>query len=398
MDNKKETVHAIPKAGKVLIYRWKAYTYEDIIDGFHRLRYETEEMEQHFKNYDVDEAFEERLRARIRQGGIAFVFSVNYFALIAEACHELGIRYVSWACDNPLISLYHRSAFYDTNRIFSFDLSFVNEFRQRGVKEIYYLPLGANVNRIDAARARMDDSAPADPIVFIGRLYHRNNYDRIRPKLPTYLQGYFDAAIAAQSDLYGANVLGSVLNGEILTELGKYFRLERSSEGSFSSLGLIFETTTLGFKIAEVQRMSALRDLSKNQPVVLYTTEEREDLPGVENRGLLDYWSASPSVMAKAGINLNFTIPNIRTGIPLRVWDVLGAGGFLLTNFQPEFVNFFQNGKELVWFHSHEELLELADYYRKHPEERERIARAGREAAETGNTVVDRMREMLEKI
>ena len=35
---------------RILIYRWKAYLYEDIIEAFHRLGYETEEMSQHLLN------------------------------------------------------------------------------------------------------------------------------------------------------------------------------------------------------------------------------------------------------------------------------------------------------------------------------------------------------------
>ena len=44
------------------------------------------------------------------------------------------------------------------------------------------------------------------------------------------------------------------------------------------------------------------------------------------------------------------TIRNIRTGIPLRVWDILGAGGFLLTNFQVELPDYFENGKDIVYY------------------------------------------------
>ena len=71
----------------------------------------------------------------------------------------------------------------------------------------------------------------------------------------------------------------------------------------------------------------------------------------------------------------------IRHGIPLRVLDVLGAGGFLITNYQPDFDNYFTNGKELVWFESKEQLLELIDYYLRNEEERDRIAKEGQRRA-----------------
>ncbi|MBQ2504358.1 MAG: hypothetical protein II528_08535, partial [Lachnospiraceae bacterium] len=117
---------------KILMYRWRAYNYLDIKKTFEKMGYEITELWQHLENYDVDEVFAERLREELRAQAYEFVFTVNYFALIAEVCHEVGIRYVSWTCDNPLISMYHESVFYDTNRIFTFDETNLREFQAMG--------------------------------------------------------------------------------------------------------------------------------------------------------------------------------------------------------------------------------------------------------------------------
>lgn len=44
----------------------------------------------------------------------------------------------------------------------------------------------------------------------------------------------------------------------------------------------------------------------------------------------------------------------IRFGIPLRVWDVLGSGGFLISNFQTEITVFLVPGEDLVTYGSKE--------------------------------------------
>ena len=93
--------------------------------------------------------------------------------------------------------------------------------------------------------------------------------------------------------------------------------------------------------------------------------------------GSVDYWSEMPKVFRASKINLNFTIPNIKSGIPLRVWDVLGSGGFLLTNYQAELPYFFEEGKDLVCFDGIEDLCEKVGYYLKHEEERCAIAESG---------------------
>ena len=90
-------------------------------------------------------------------------------------------------------------------------------------------------------------------VAFVGSLYERNSYDKIKNRLPEYLRGYFDAVMEAQLNISGANIVEPMLTTNILEQLQEYFQLEKS-EGSFSDLGLIFQTTVLGFKIAEIER------------------------------------------------------------------------------------------------------------------------------------------------
>lgn len=97
-------------------------------------------------------------------------------------------------------------------------------------------------------------------VAFVGSLYERNSYDKIKNRLPEYLRGYFDAVMEAQLNISGANIVEPMLTTNILEQLQEYFQLEKS-EGSFSDLGLIFQTTVLGFKIAEIERRRALIEL-----------------------------------------------------------------------------------------------------------------------------------------
>jgi hypothetical protein len=61
-----------------------------------------------------------------------------------------------------------------------------------------------------------------------------------------------------------------------------------------------------------------------------------------------------------------------------RTWLTLGCGGFLLTNHVPGLERIFSNHRELVWFRDVDECLELIAHYLKRPEQRRRIAEAGR--------------------
>lgn len=380
----------------ILMYRWKAYNYRDIEQTFRLLGHTVDNIEQELGSYDIDPEFEKKIEQLLIKNKYDMVFTVNYFALISNSCQKLHIKYVSWTCDNPLISMYHESVFNDCNYIFTFDKTNYLEFKEMGVKHIWYLPLAVDTNRVDAVIQNADDLQKyRGDIAFVGSLYERNSYDKIKPKLPEYLRGYFDAVMEAQLNISGANIVEPMLTTDILTQLQQYFQLEKS-EGSFSDLGLIFQTTVLGFKIAEVERRRALIELSKYYDVNVYSNSNVSDLMRVRALGSVDYWSEMPKVFHMSKINLNFTIPNIKSGIPLRIWDVLGAGGFLLTNYQAELPLFFKEGEDLVCFDGIEDMREKAGYYLKHEEERKQIAENGYRKVKEYHSYVNRIQTMLE--
>ena len=380
------------------MYRWKAYNYKDIKHTFEKLGYDIKEVQQDLLNYDVDEEFAEQLKDMIKSETFEFLFTVNYFPLISNVCQECGLLYVCWSCDNPLISMYHKSVFNDVNRIFLFDLTNVEEFKGMGVEHVYHLPLAVDCNRLDYLFYNSKDVKDyRNDISFVGSLYEKNSYDKMEYTLPDYLRGYFEATMEAQRELQGVNIIDRMLTPEILMELESHFELEKS-EDSLSDLNLIFSVTTLGFKIAQKQRRRILIDLSKHYDVSIYTNSNTSDLLRVKNKASVDYWSEMPFVFRDSKINLNMTIPNIKSGVPLRIYDILGAGGFCLTNFQAELPMFFENGKHIVWYYSNEDLYEKVDYYLCHDAERESIARAGREYVEENCSYESRLSTMIDVI
>lgn len=75
---------------------------------------------------------------------------------------------------------------------------------------------------------------------------------------------------------------------------------------------------------------------------------------------------------------------SIKDDINMRVFEVMGTGSFLLTNWLPTLEELFEDGKHLVTYKTIDEAVEKAKYYLKHEAKREKIAKAG-------------MREVLEK-
>ena len=112
-------------------------------------------------------------------------------------------------------------------------------------------------------------------------------------------------------------------------------------------------------------------------------------------KGYADYYNEMPVIFADSKVNLNISLKTIRSGIPLRVLDIMGCGGFVLSNFQEELLEYFAPGEECAVYESLEDLYWKADYYLKHEEERNRIAAAGFEKVKRNFTFEERLREML---
>ena len=102
-----------------------------------------------------------------------------------------------------------------------------------------------------------------------------------------------------------------------------------------------------------------------------------------------------PRIFHASRINLNITMRPIESGLSLRIWDVLGCGGFLLTNYQSEIPEYFEIGRDLETYDSMEELEQKAAYYLTHEEERLEIALHGYEKVSMLHTYEIRIAEMI---
>lgn len=84
-----------------------------------------------------------------------------------------------------------------------------------------------------------------------------------------------------------------------------------------------------------------------------------------------------PHVFKTNKINQNISLKCIQSGIPLRALDILGCEGFLLSNYQPELLEYFTPNVDCAVYSSIEEAKDLTDYYLKHDDERKKIAKHG---------------------
>lgn len=376
------------------MYRWKVFNQEDIKSALENLGHTVEYYEEP-ESKRKQEDYAELICVVMEYDA---VISANYFPRVSNACQAAGRKYIAWTVDSPMLSMYHKSVYNECNYVFVFDKFNYYQFKNMGAEHVFYMPLAVNAKRLERQLSVMQEDEArrfAGDVSFVGGMYYKNSYDDIKKKLPEYLRGYFDAAMWAQLDIYGENIFDRMLTVDVLAKLAELVDFDQS-EDSLSDIRLVFTNTFLGFKMAQIERIEALNRLGKHFNVNLYTDRPHPDLMDINCCGTVDYRVDMPKVFNQSKINMNFTIRNIRTGIPLRVWDVLGAGGFLLTNFQVELPAYFENGKDLVYYESLDDMERKAEYYLTHEEERLEIAERGRKKVKELHSYEDRIAKMLE--
>ncbi|MFQ7574451.1 MAG: glycosyltransferase [Lachnospira sp.] len=385
---------------KIYIYRYGSICKPDVIDAFKRLGLEVDEEAAEIYNKNILPAQCVNLVSqKLLSQNYSFVFTINFFPWLSDLCNIAHITYISLIVDSPVLKLYSDSLTNSCNRVFLFDRMLFNEFEPRNPGHIFHIPLATNTVRNDSvinnAGAETKEHFKSD-ISFIGSTY-AEKCPFNRTKLPEFEKGFADGLIEAQLKVYGYNFIEDVISDEFAETFLKYtpgsYRFPQNFHGNNKAL---VAQQYLSVKVAEQERLRVLKMLSDNFNVDIYTGSDTSLMPNIHNRGFAKSLEEMPIIFNQSKINLNITAKSIRSGLSLRVFDVLGCGGFLITNYQAELPEIFEIGKDLVAYESMQHLYELCDYYLKHDDERMEIASNGYEKVKKFHSYDVRLLQMID--
>ena len=385
------------KKGEVVLIDWECNSQGDLQEALEKNELEVITVKWLGGDYEENPAFEQTIKETLDNCSCLFVISFNYFPVVSKICKERKVKYASWVYDSPHLTLYSKTIFSEWNYLFLFDSVLYQEFKAYGVKNIYYLPLAVNIQRLDALLGDVTTEWKHQ-VSFVGSLYERSYYDGVS-YLPEEIRGYLDGIMQAQKKVYGYNFLNELLDEEHMKEIRQHIQCGLD-ERFFAKDTRVFSDLFLGQKVTNMERTELLSLLAQGYPVALYSGSKVEETMGnIEKYGYIDYGSQMPKVFRESKINLNISLKSIQAGVPLRVHDILGAGGFLITNYQADLTeNGFVLGEDLVVYESKEDLLCKVDYYLKHEEERLQIAANGRRKVAMLHTYDNRVQFILEKM
>ena len=316
----------------ILIVYYQSFLIKDLEECLTRLGHTYKCIEANVIVEQSDDDFCALFDIEMESGHYDCVFTFNYSSIISDCMVKYNIPYISFVYDSPMYRLFTKSIYNKCNYCFIFDEQLCEQLTNMGAPHIYYMPLSVNVSRLD----RMEDI-----------LQYTN----------------------AQLKVYGYNFLGELTKGGVFDEA--------YSKDVNITYGEIFADGILCKKMANIERVQILEKLSQIFQVKLYTPNATPELPNVINMGSVNYYDMMPYVFKCSDINLNITLRSIKTGIPLRAMDIMGAGGFLMSNYQADFYRHFVPGEDLVLYESHDELVNKCQYYLSHDAERRQIAANG---------------------
>ncbi len=387
---------------KLLFYRYNSICEEDMIAAFTALGH-TVRQESAKKNNTLHSPKDsiQLISSILIKEQFDFVYSVNFFPILSEVCKIFHIPYLCFIVDSPVLELYSNAIQNSTNRIFFFDKALYHEFYPKNPDCIFYMPLATNMernNKICSQIQSADIQKFSHDVSFIGSLYSEKCPYNDLKNIPDNMRGFFDGLIEAQLKIYGYNFIEELLTDEIVEKFNSYEGHYPFPDYAEHNEKAVLAHLFLNTKVAEQERHRLLRTLSEHFQVSVYTGSDTSSLPHIHNCGLANTILEMPKIFHLSKINLNITAKPIRSGLSLRIWDVLGCGGFLISNYQPELEDFFEPGVDLEVYSSQEELLMKTDYYLKHPKEREQIAQNGYNKVLTYHSYVKRMQQLLETV
>lgn len=384
---------------EILFYRYNSICEPDVIAAFEKLGLTVvQERTQMTEKGTTGAQLVDQVSRLLMEHRFLFVFSINFFPALSEVCEIAQVPYVCWTVDVPVQELFSPALKNKCNRVFMFDRSQYEYFKERNPEGIFHLPLATNVERWDAVIGKAADRQKyAADISFVGSLYSEKNAYRKIAGMSEYSKGYVRGLIEAQLQVYGVNFIESMLTDALMQELDPLVpELHHPlCEGDAAAQRYLIAHSYIGSELAETERIRLLNALAEYYEVDLYTYSDTSVVPKVRAHKGVNTLTEMPLVFHKSRINLNITMRPIATGLSLRLFDVCGCGGFLLTNWQEELPELYEPGVEAEYFGSREELLDKAGYYLEHDDERSEIARRGYERTKAEHTYDRRIAEMI---
>lgn len=374
---------------KILFWQWGAFMQKGMEKALNKMNIDYDVFFYQVKDWENDTEFVKLFGGKLGQTKYDKVLSVNYSPLISNVCNEMGVEYIAWVYDSPIHIRDISSLANPCNRVYFFDRGQAEKYNKMGFDRAFHMPLAADESVWTYNDKKMQEFSC--DVALVGKLY-KSDYNYLMGPLDEYSRGLLNGFVSSQEAIYGAYLLEELITDDLMKQLNVQYA--KASGGKFKVLREELEYAC-ACEVTGRERFKALALLSSRHKTHIHSNDNDSRLANAHQKGYVDYYTEMPSVFRAAKINLNISLKTIRTGIPLRVLDVMSCGGFLITNYQEELLEYFEPGEELVIYEDIKDLVFKVDYYLKHDDERMRIAENGRKKVAMLFGFEDKLRRMF---
>lgn len=331
--------------------------------------------------------YRKKLERAIEESHVEAVFALRYFPEVSSICSKMGVKYATWITSVTDRNIYSCTLLNSCNYIFMTNYAQYEEFKDGDFRQLFYLPLGAYIEWADEELEGVKREYQAD-LLMPCKILQREDLGEhplsLESPLKDAVKGYLEGCIACQHQLAGLPSMAEQLPPYVWEELTKYFQ-PKIREDSVETAYHYYDNRFFNPLITIADREIHLGTIKKNsyfKQVWQNNQWSREEL-------------LKRSVCSK--INLVIAHRNWRSGIPQTAWNVMAAGGFLLSSMQGDYFRLFQDMMPTVYTEE-KDMLSKAVYYLNHDQEREALAKELSQAVRSQHTCGKRLEKLLSLI
>lgn len=379
---------------RILIVGSKVQECPNILFALDRMGHRAAYYPKPIEELGEDEEEEKAIEDFIKKYKVDFVLSNFFTSIIARVTNRLGMKYAVWCMDSPTYSTWVAETALDNCYLFYFDYRECELKKQSGHRNTYHLPLAADVDWGDNLVITDEEIKKYScNMSFVGNLYTVNLYDRALERFSEDMQSAFTETIENSAFIWDdqdrLHISPDMVQAvrKVCPEIFEH--PYKISDEYF------LKTFLLGRKLSNVERTLLMELLAQQYDIHLYTGNTEHVPEGVRRYPQIDAGDGALKVFYSSKINLNITLRSIASGIPARVFDIMSVGGFVLTNWQEEIPELFVEDQEIVTYKTPEELIDKADYYLKHENERLRIGVNGYRKVKEQHTYEHRLEKII---
>ncbi len=378
---------------RILFYRGGTCNEARVEDNLKKIVQNVYVLSEPCRNNDLDPELAQKLFELIHKNRTEALMSLDYYPIIAEVAHISGIPYISWILDAPHSTLYSSTSLYDSSYIFHFDREEALRLISMGRPNVFHLTLASDPGYF----GRVIRSAPGYEkfeVSFLGSSYQNEKEED--KGFSEYERGFLEGLMKVQREVYGVSVIGQSLSEEMQNAIINAYELKWPE--TYDLPRELVAEKTIEKRVSVRDRKEMVERMAGRFGITLFSGTEDLKIKGVSFKGYADYETVMPCVFAGSRINLNPTLRNIHSGIPLRAMDIMACGGFLMSNYQPELAEYFEEGVSAAMYGSMDELVEKTGWYLDHEDIRRSVAQKGYETVCARFTYEKKLKEILETV